>query len=149
MNIKTPLTLAGALAMALGVAPLALAQYPSTTTPPAMATAPSTASSMHANMQRSSGMHNMHKPSRQETMKIQRALKQQGYNIQADGKWGPHTRHALMKFQEKNGLRATGRPDARTLRALGVQGMGTMQPNSSGTMSPSTGTSMSPAMGTS
>lgn len=38
-----------------------------------------------------------------------------------DGILGPMTRDALREFQEAHGLEVTGRPDERTLIALGIE----------------------------
>jgi membrane-bound lytic murein transglycosylase B len=50
---------------------------------------------------------------------VQRQLKRAGYDpgIQ-DGKMGPATRYALKRFQEDQGLPATGEPDVPTLTRL-------------------------------
>jgi peptidoglycan hydrolase-like protein with peptidoglycan-binding domain len=57
------------------------------------------------------------------TRSVQQALNDQGYNAGAvDGVMGPHTQSALRQFQQAQNLRQTGRPDARTLAALGVSG---------------------------
>jgi peptidoglycan hydrolase-like protein with peptidoglycan-binding domain len=53
--------------------------------------------------------------------KAQVALNGRGYNVGAvDGRWGPNTESAVRRFQEKNGLTATGTLDSSTLSALGV-----------------------------
>jgi len=53
----------------------------------------------------------------------QQALEQQGYQIgQADGVMGPKTRQALKKFQQDQGLHASGQLDQQTAQALGVPG---------------------------
>ena len=52
---------------------------------------------------------------------LQQALKDQGYDPgDIDGKMGPKTQAALRDYQQKQGLKATGRPDAETLAKLGV-----------------------------
>jgi peptidoglycan hydrolase-like protein with peptidoglycan-binding domain len=43
-----------------------------------------------------------------------------GANIKVDGKMGKETRDALKKYQQANGLKATGRSDAATRAKLGV-----------------------------
>ena len=52
---------------------------------------------------------------------VQQALNDQGYDAGAvDGVMGPNTERALRQFQQARNLRQTGRPDSRTLAALGV-----------------------------
>src|SRR5262249_53724885 len=52
---------------------------------------------------------------------VQQALNDQGYNAGAvDGAMGPRTERALRQFQQAQNLPRTGRPDDRTLDALGV-----------------------------
>jgi peptidoglycan hydrolase-like protein with peptidoglycan-binding domain len=54
---------------------------------------------------------------------VQTTLKQDGlYRYRVDGRWGPHTEHAVMAFQQKNGLQASGQLDQPTLAALNVGG---------------------------
>jgi hypothetical protein len=55
---------------------------------------------------------------------VQRELKRAGYDpgLQ-DGKIGPATRSALRRFQEDQGLPATGNPDVPTLTRLLEQGL--------------------------
>ena len=55
-----------------------------------------------------------------EVRQVQQALVDAGYDLQVDGAWGPNTRRALLDYQQKNGLTATGRPDRNTLAALNV-----------------------------
>lgn len=59
-----------------------------------------------------------------ETIKqVQQALSNQGYNAgPADGKMGSKTKSALKKFQESQGMQASGNLDQQTLAALGVSG---------------------------
>src|SRR5216684_3357543 len=53
---------------------------------------------------------------------IQQALNSKGYNTgPVDGKMGKKTQQALTKFQQAQGLQATGQADQQTLAALGVQ----------------------------
>jgi len=53
---------------------------------------------------------------------IQQTLNNKGYNVGAvDGKMGKKTQQALTKFQQAQGLQATGQIDQQTLAALGVQ----------------------------
>ncbi|HYF58667.1 MAG TPA: peptidoglycan-binding domain-containing protein [Burkholderiaceae bacterium] len=56
---------------------------------------------------------------------LQHALMQGGYAVRsADGVWGAETVAALREFQRVRGLPVTGRPDARTMAALGVAAEG-------------------------
>lgn len=52
---------------------------------------------------------------------VQTALNKEGYNVAVDGKMGKQTHDALMKFQKANGLPASGKADAATLKKLGVK----------------------------
>jgi len=52
---------------------------------------------------------------------VQTALNNDGYKVAVDGKMGKQTHDALMKFQKANGLPATGKADAATLKKLGVK----------------------------
>jgi hypothetical protein len=48
-------------------------------------------------------------------------LNQKGFSVgEPDGRWGPRTTQALIMFQQRQGLQATGRIDSRTVTALGV-----------------------------
>ncbi len=52
---------------------------------------------------------------------VQFALARAGYDPgDIDGRLGPATKRALERFQAAKGLRVTGRPDAATLKALGL-----------------------------
>ncbi|MGE0258634.1 MAG: peptidoglycan-binding domain-containing protein [Alphaproteobacteria bacterium] len=49
----------------------------------------------------------------------QQALKDEGlYQGKIDGKWGHESRQALMQFEKRNNLPATGRLDSNTFAAL-------------------------------
>ena len=52
---------------------------------------------------------------------VQQALNKAGYGVKVDGKMGPETQSALMKFQKDKGLKVTGRADAQTTAKLGVK----------------------------
>jgi peptidoglycan hydrolase-like protein with peptidoglycan-binding domain len=52
---------------------------------------------------------------------VQTALNREGYKVAVDGKMGKQTHSALMKYQKANGLHATGKADAPTLKKLGVK----------------------------
>jgi peptidoglycan hydrolase-like protein with peptidoglycan-binding domain len=57
---------------------------------------------------------------------VQTTLKHDGlYRGRIDGKWGPMTEHAVLAFQRKNQLAATGHLDDATLSALQGGGTGT------------------------
>jgi peptidoglycan hydrolase-like protein with peptidoglycan-binding domain len=53
---------------------------------------------------------------------IQQNLADRGYNPgSVDGRWGSRTQTALRNFQRDQNMQASGRPDAQTLAALGVE----------------------------
>jgi peptidoglycan hydrolase-like protein with peptidoglycan-binding domain len=53
---------------------------------------------------------------------VQQALKDKGQDPgDIDGRMGPKTQAALREFQQKEGLKATGRVDAETTAKLGVE----------------------------
>jgi peptidoglycan hydrolase-like protein with peptidoglycan-binding domain len=61
----------------------------------------------------------------QTIKEAQQALSQQGYDPgPADGKMGQKTKSALKKFQQSQGMQASGKLDQQTLAALGIQGAG-------------------------
>ena len=50
------------------------------------------------------------------------ALRKRGYDAgPTDAVMGPHTAEALRSFQRRQGLPVTGRPDAATVMALGLE----------------------------
>jgi peptidoglycan hydrolase-like protein with peptidoglycan-binding domain len=52
---------------------------------------------------------------------VRSELRRRGYNAgPADAAMGPRTAEALRAFQQRHGLRVTGRPDPATLSALGL-----------------------------
>jgi peptidoglycan hydrolase-like protein with peptidoglycan-binding domain len=56
-------------------------------------------------------------------MQLQRRLNSRGFDAgPVDGRMGPSTRAALREFQRAENLEVTGRPDPRTLSALGISG---------------------------
>jgi peptidoglycan hydrolase-like protein with peptidoglycan-binding domain len=58
-------------------------------------------------------------PSR--VMEIQNALATAGYyREQPSGKWDPSTAEAMSAYQESNGFKVTGKPDALSLKRLGL-----------------------------
>jgi len=57
----------------------------------------------------------------EEIREVQLVLIQQGFDIGvADGRLGAKTREALISFQRRNGLQASGRIDSQTVTKLGV-----------------------------
>lgn len=59
--------------------------------------------------------------SRERVMELQTSLRDRGFDPGAiDGIIGPETRQALRRFQEANGLAATGQVNDRTLAELGL-----------------------------
>ena len=75
----------------------------------------------------------------------QQALKDKGHDPgDVDGKMGPKTQAALRDFQKAQGIQATGRLDAKTAQALGMEGArtsGASDTSTTGSASPSTGAS--------
>jgi len=67
----------------------------------------------------------------EEIRSMQIALKDKGFNVVVDGKFGPTTRQALIQFQQRQGLEASGRIDVRTRTALGLS-TGGQQPSTTG-----------------
>jgi FtsZ-interacting cell division protein ZipA len=60
-------------------------------------------------------------PDADRSREIQSALKTQGYlNAEPSGKWDAATSAAFAKYQTDHGVRATGKPDARSLINLGL-----------------------------
>jgi peptidoglycan hydrolase-like protein with peptidoglycan-binding domain len=60
--------------------------------------------------------------SAEQVKAIQQALKDAGHDPgEVDGKMGPKTQAALRDYQQKEGLKATGRLDSETAAKLGVQ----------------------------
>jgi hypothetical protein len=58
-----------------------------------------------------------------EIREIQTVLIQRGFlHAKADGKFGTETREALIAFQRKEGIEATGSIDTRTVSSLGLSG---------------------------
>ncbi|MDE4142960.1 peptidoglycan-binding domain-containing protein [Phaeobacter gallaeciensis] len=61
------------------------------------------------------------KLTRDDYKAIQTMLNAGGFNAgDPDGVWGNGSKKALRKFQEANGLSATGAPDRKTLKAMGL-----------------------------
>ena len=68
---------------------------------------------------------------------LQITLNEKGFAVgEPDGQLGPRTNRALMEFQQRQGLQATGHIDERTVQALGInirgQQGGSAEPSSSG-----------------
>jgi peptidoglycan hydrolase-like protein with peptidoglycan-binding domain len=75
--------------------------------------------------------------STEEIREVQQVLIQRGFSVEVDGRLGPRTQQALIQFQRREGLQATGRIDSRTIASLGVsvksnQGSGGQQPSTTG-----------------
>lgn len=57
-----------------------------------------------------------------EVSQIQQKLKEQGfYSSNVDGIYGKNTENAVIKYQQKHGLRVDGIAGSETLKALGIQ----------------------------
>jgi len=56
-----------------------------------------------------------------QLMSVQEALNAKGFKVKVDGKRGKETVSAIKKFQEQNGMKATGRADKATMEKLGVR----------------------------
>ena len=56
----------------------------------------------------------------EEIRRIQIILRERGYTVEVDGVMGPQTRQAIIAFQRKEGIEATGQIDQRTSAALGM-----------------------------
>jgi peptidoglycan hydrolase-like protein with peptidoglycan-binding domain len=77
----------------------------------------------------------------EQIRQVQLALKQQGFDIEVDGKLGPRTQQALISFQQRNGLQATGRIDQQTFASVTKSttgGQGNAQGNAQGNQGQST-----------
>jgi peptidoglycan hydrolase-like protein with peptidoglycan-binding domain len=59
-------------------------------------------------------------PAQQRVAKVQMALNNNGAQLEVDGKMGPKTMAALKSYQSAHNLKATGRMDPATARALGI-----------------------------
>jgi peptidoglycan hydrolase-like protein with peptidoglycan-binding domain len=56
----------------------------------------------------------------EEIRQVQIMLKQKGFALEVDGMFGPQTKKALVEFQERQGIQASGQIDSRTMTALGL-----------------------------
>jgi Putative peptidoglycan binding domain/Protein of unknown function (DUF1236) len=63
----------------------------------------------------------------EEIREVQQVLIREGFDVEIDGRLGPKTRQALISFQGKNGLQATGQIDTQTVTKLGVNVRGSGQ----------------------
>jgi peptidoglycan hydrolase-like protein with peptidoglycan-binding domain len=59
-------------------------------------------------------------PAQQRIAKVQTALNSNGAQLEVDGKMGPKTVAALKSYQSAHNLKASGRADAATAKALGI-----------------------------
>jgi peptidoglycan hydrolase-like protein with peptidoglycan-binding domain len=59
--------------------------------------------------------------SNQQVKTVQEELNKDGYKLAVDGVMGKHTRSAIMDFQQKNQLMATGQLDSATLAKLNLK----------------------------
>jgi peptidoglycan hydrolase-like protein with peptidoglycan-binding domain len=74
-----------------------------------------------------------------EIRQIQIVLKEQGFDIgEPDGVFDVRTRQAMITFQQRQGLQATGRIDIRTTEALGISIKSGQQGNQGPRSQPST-----------
>jgi peptidoglycan hydrolase-like protein with peptidoglycan-binding domain len=55
-----------------------------------------------------------------EVREVQQILIQRGFAIEVDGVLGPRTREALISFQRREGIEATGSISTQTIAALGL-----------------------------
>jgi len=56
----------------------------------------------------------------EEIREVQQVLIREGFDVEVDGRLGPKTHEALISFQRKNGLQATGQIDSQTVTKLNV-----------------------------
>lgn len=59
----------------------------------------------------------------QGALEFQRRLKERGWNITVDGKWGPKSAAILKAFQQEKGLAADGQPGPQSWTALYTRGL--------------------------
>ena len=101
---------------AFAAAPTATA--PATTPPAASAPAAPAAATKAPMAQKTAERHES--MSRKRVEAIQAALNQSGETVKVDGILGHKTTAALKDFQQKHGIKATGRADKATLSQLKV-----------------------------
>lgn len=112
-GMKTPIGLFVALALTAGLAACAddkPAPAPAPAPAPMAAPAPAPAPAPMPHMMGGKG----------RTEAIQSALNANGAKLTVDGHMGKKTHSALAAYQKSHGMKPTGRPDAKTLSALGV-----------------------------
>ena len=68
----------------------------------------------------------------EEIRQVQLVLIDRGFSLEADGRLGARTRNALIQFQRREGLQATGRIDSSTVTSLGVSIRSNQQPSTTG-----------------
>jgi hypothetical protein len=56
----------------------------------------------------------------EEIREVQQVLVREGFDVEVDGRLSPKFHEALISFQRKNGLQATGQIDTQTVTKLGV-----------------------------
>ena len=112
MNIRT-LAFAVSCLTAAGLAGCS-DQTPPPAPPPTPAAAPEPAPPPQAAMP--AGL----TPAQQRVAKAQTALNSNGAQLDVDGKMGPKTVAALKSYQSAHNLKATGRVDSATAKALGI-----------------------------
>lgn len=113
--IKRTFGLVVCLTVAAGLAGCASNTAPPPAAPPVAAAAPAPAAPPPAQPM-PPGLN----PAQQHVAKIQMALDANGAQLQVDGRMGPKTAAALKAYQGSHNLKATGKADSATLKALGV-----------------------------
>jgi peptidoglycan hydrolase-like protein with peptidoglycan-binding domain len=68
----------------------------------------------------------------EEIREVQQVLIREGFDVEVDGRLGPKTRQALISFQNKNGLQASGQIDSQTVTKLGVNVRGSQGGSTTG-----------------
>jgi len=62
--------------------------------------------------------------SSEEVRQVQIMLRQKGFEVEVDGIMGPQTKRAVLAFQRRQGISATGQLDRKTVAELGVRSDG-------------------------
>src|SRR5271166_7018601 len=79
----------------------------------------------------------------EQIRELQIALNEKGFDVgEPDGRLGPRTNRALMEFQQRQGLQATGHIDQQTVEALGINAEGQQGSRSEPTTSGQSGRPM-------